>query len=188
VRQHRRQVFVFVALITCAIALTAQSSSAQIAREDSVTGSGNAGFFGSFTIDARSGPSGESPSGSVSVAGAVSFDGPVTCLAVGDNVATLNIQTMQFGLVTMKVTDDAPDVIEANTTSRTPGDCSPFEGGIAGTVTSGDVVVVDALVLPVATSKNDCRAGGWRSVVDDAGEGFRNQGQCISFVVHHRGA
>jgi acetyl esterase/lipase len=34
----------------------------------------------------------------------------------------------------------------------------------------------------VPTSKADCKHGGWRNVVSDRGQSFRNQGQCVSFV------
>jgi hypothetical protein len=37
------------------------------------------------------------------------------------------------------------------------------------------VVVVDAPPLP--TSKEQCRLGGWRNF-----PGFKNQGDCVSFV------
>jgi hypothetical protein len=33
-------------------------------------------------------------------------------------------------------------------------------------------------------TKRDCRNGGWRSFVDDEGRPFKNQGQCVRFVVH----
>ena len=35
-------------------------------------------------------------------------------------------------------------------------------------------------------SKADCKHGGWRDLADDQGRPFRNQGQCVSFVVAHR--
>jgi len=152
--------------------------SAPAPAQDAVTGSGTAGFYGQFLIDARSGPSGESPSGSVSVAGAVFFNGPVTCLAVTGNVAVLNVQTSQFGLVTLEITDSSaagtPDVIDGIPTQRAPGDCSPFSGGVADNVGSGDIVVRDA--PPSPTSKDQCKNGGF------AAFGFRNQGQCVASV------
>jgi hypothetical protein len=41
--------------------------------------------------------------------------------------------------------------------------------------------------LPVPTTPKDCKNGGWRNVADDHGVPFRNQGQCVSFVVRaHR--
>jgi hypothetical protein len=39
---------------------------------------------------------------------------------------------------------------------------------------------------PTPTSKADCKQGGWRDLADDDGVPFRNQGQCIAFVVHNR--
>jgi hypothetical protein len=162
------------------------ASSAQPLPQDSVTGSGTADFYGQFDIQAQSGPSGESPTGQVTANGAVFFSGPVTCLAVSGNVATMNIQTPQFGVITMTVTDNATsgvaDVIDAIPTGRVPTDCSPFSGGVVGNVLTGDIVVVDASPFPI--SKDQCKQGGWRTLTDDAGQPFKNQGQCVSFVVH----
>jgi hypothetical protein len=116
--------------------------------EDSATGHVTAGFFGDVVIDAHSGPSGQQPHGSVTVQGAVDFGGPVTCLGVTGPVAVVNVQTPEFGLVTMSLTDGAvtsmSDVVEGIPTGRAPDDCSPFSGGIREEVTSGDLVVVDA--------------------------------------------
>lgn len=39
----------------------------------------------------------------------------------------------------------------------------------------------------VPQSKADCKASGWRSFANDQGRPFRNQGQCVRFVVSHRG-
>jgi hypothetical protein len=51
------------------------------------------------------------------------------------------------------------------------------QGTVSGTIT-----------LPARTpeTRDDCRHGGWRDLVDDAGRPFRNQGHCIAFVNHHR--
>jgi hypothetical protein len=51
-----------------------------------------------------------------------------------------------------------------------------YEGTVSGTVT-----------LPPSTpaSRDDCRHGGWRDLVDDQGRPFRNQGDCIAWVSHH---
>jgi hypothetical protein len=38
---------------------------------------------------------------------------------------------------------------------------------------------------PNPDSKTDCVNGGWRNFGDDDGVAFRNQGQCIHYVVHH---
>jgi hypothetical protein len=74
-------------------------------------------------------------------------------------------------------------------------------GGLAGVtgeiVTTGDPVgppgsVGDVFTMsgtltipsPVATSKDQCKHGGWHNFVDDQGDPFPNQGQCVSFVEH----
>jgi hypothetical protein len=134
-------------------------------------------------IDARSGPSGEGASGQVTIdneRGTVLFNGPVTCLAVRGNVATFNVQTPQFGVITMETTDQSPsgpqEIINAAPTGRAPGDCSPFPFGLLFLVRSGDVRVVDAQPRP--TSKEQCKDGGWAQF------GFKNQGQCVASVQH----
>jgi hypothetical protein len=60
------------------LSATAQAAPPEppVPRQDSVVGSGVFDFFGSFTIDARSGPSGESPTGTVSAFGSVVFNEP----------------------------------------------------------------------------------------------------------------
>src|SRR4051794_19398240 len=76
-------------------------AAAQAPTQDSVVASGTptAGAYTVFTIDATSGPSGENPTGQVSfdVASAFTVSGPVTCLAVSGNAATVNIQDSTFG-------------------------------------------------------------------------------------------
>ena len=54
-------------------------------------------------------------------------------------------------------------------------------------VHSGDgKVVITYMPHPVPTEKDECRNGAWATYVDDDGAAFRNQGQCISFVVSRR--
>ena len=36
--------------------------------------------------------------------------------------------------------------------------------------------------VPVASSKDQCKNGGYKNVNDDNGNGFKNQGQCVKFV------
>ena len=38
----------------------------------------------------------------------------------------------------------------------------------------------------VPTTKADCKNGGWRNLANDQAQPFRNQGQCVSYVVAHR--
>ena len=41
------------------------------------------------------------------------------------------------------------------------------------------------LAPPVPTSKDQCKNGGWQQLVDDHGQPFRNQGQCVAWVNHN---
>jgi hypothetical protein len=38
----------------------------------------------------------------------------------------------------------------------------------------------------VPITRAGCLSGGWRNLANDQGQSFRNQGQCVSFVVAHR--
>jgi hypothetical protein len=177
-----------VTLVVAGVVLVRPAAAAaQAPVGDSVTGSGVAGtFWGQFEIDASSGPSGENPTGQVrtrALNGLVS--GPVTCLAVRGNIATLNIEAVDTPgtVVTLEVTDGAvagvPDVIVGAATGfggRLPTDCSPLMAGVREEVSSGDIVVIDAPPLPTTTDQ--CKGGGWRSF----GNTFKNQGDCVSFV------
>jgi hypothetical protein len=64
----------------------------------------------------------------------------------------------------------------APTVCPIPDDFVP--DGLVNTVVSGDLVVRDA-GAPAPTSKGQCKNGGWRNF-----PGFRNQGNCVSFVNH----
>jgi hypothetical protein len=50
------------------------------------------------------------------------------------------------------------------------------DGTVSGTVTTP--------TTPAAL--DDCRSGGWSDLVDDRGQPFRNQGECIAWVVRAR--
>jgi hypothetical protein len=59
-------------------------------------------------------------------------------------------------------------------------------GNVAGPGSVGDVFTMTGTLTtpsPVATDKDQCKDDGWQNLVDDQGEPFRNQGQCVSFVV-----
>jgi hypothetical protein len=173
----RRMLLVLVAGLA---ATFPPASSAQVPAQDSVslTGTAVAGGFVVTTLTATSGPSGENPSGQVqfTVLGSIQVGGPVTCLAVSGNTATLNIQDPGFGIVTVQVTDNQPDTFDAAPIGRAPTDCSPLAPtGLGGSVSGGDIVVVDAPPLP--TSKDQCKQGGWQAFGV-----FKNQGDCVSFV------
>jgi hypothetical protein len=142
-----------------------------------------AGQFTVSTLTATSGPSGEDPSGDVrfTVFGSLNQAGPVTCLAVDGDTAIIRFdEELIFGFsMTLRVVDGQPDSVEVYFPGGgDPTDCSITgltPSGFGGTVTSGDIAVVDAPPLP--TSKEQCKNGGWRNY-----PGFRNQGDCVSFV------
>jgi hypothetical protein len=174
----RRVLLVLMAGATC---LFPPASAAQAPRQDSVSlsGTANAAAFSVSTLTATSGPTGENPSGQVTFSALGSFllTGPVTCLAVSGNSAILNFQDQgAFGVVTVQVTDNQPDLFDAIPRGRAPSDCSPVTpstGGLA--VSGGDISVVDAPRAP--TSKEECKSGDWRTFGV-----FKNQGDCVSFV------
>ncbi len=176
----RTRVLTVLTAISLLTAVSAPVVSAQQPVQDSVVGSATMTLYGQFDIDARSGSNGEDPVGQVTAIfnRFEGFSGPITCLAVRGNSATLNIDS-NLGLITMQITDNAgtgsPDRIDAFPARRAPDDCSPFSGGVIGTVITGDIVVVD--VPPVPTSKDQCKNGDWRNYA-----GFKNQGACVSFV------
>jgi hypothetical protein len=39
---------------------------------------------------------------------------------------------------------------------------------------------------PTPATKGECKDGGWRSLANDEGQPFRNQGQCVSHVTRRR--
>jgi hypothetical protein len=156
---------------------------AQAPTQDSVVLTGSparAGPFSLLAINATSGPSGENATGEVrfDVAG-FSLGGPVTCLAVNGNSATINFQDTigPFGLIKVQVLDSQPDIFDSSPTVGAPTDCStPLSPTIGiSPLSTGDIVVIDA--PPVPTSKEQCKNGGWR----DFGV-FKNEGDCVSFV------
>ena len=110
----RRALLVLVAVAALVFPV---ASFAQVPGQDSVSLNGIAttGNFSVSTLTATSGPSGENPSGQVAftVFGSLSLAGPVTCLAVDGNTATLNFQDQVggFGITTVQVTDNQPDCL-----------------------------------------------------------------------------
>ena len=169
-----------VALLAASGATTAQAAPAG----DSVTLTGapaRAGDFTIFALDARSGPSGESPTGRVRFdlfTNSFQFAGPVTCVAVTGDTAIINFRDEigPFGIHTIRVSDGSTDTFSLLGDGREPTDCSPFPApGFGGSLSNGDLQVVDAPPLP--TTKEQCKGGGWRAYAV-----FKNQGDCVSFV------
>jgi hypothetical protein len=182
-----------IAIVGAALALPSASSAAPPPpppTQDSVTLTGGPAVGAHLTavaIDATSGPSGENPTGQVSflidlgLGPPFPVGGPVTCIGVRGNAATINIdnQTPPFfgSSVTVQVTDGQPDTFD--TPLFGAADCSPAPpSSFGGPVEGGDIKVVDAQPPPV--TKDQCANGGWKQF------GFRNQGQCIAFVNHRQ--
>jgi hypothetical protein len=130
-------------------AVLASPAAGQVPTQDSVSISGTVdagrGGFVVTTLNATSGPSGENPSGQVSfMFGPQVIAGPVTCLAVRGNTATLNFQDQTYGIVTVQVADDQPDTFDAINIGRAPTDCSPLPlTAFGGPVRAGDITVID---------------------------------------------
>jgi hypothetical protein len=169
-----------LAVVVGLSAIVVPSAAGQTPAQDSVIGTGvaQAGTAFTFDIDARSGPSGESPTGQVTFrsvdTGELFFAGPVTCLDVSGNFAILDVATSQYGVVGLEVTDSpSGDLIRGIPTGVST--CAPIGTAVDFRVVAGDVVVHDATPLP--TSKDQCKNGGWRSYGV-----FKNQGDCVSFV------
>jgi hypothetical protein len=183
------------------MALVVAPSASGAAQLDTVTAAGSATGAVNFNINAQSGTSGQNPSGTVAFGvpiqtphGTVVFpvSGPVTCLSVtgpdhgagtpgAPTTAVMNFQDPTLGLFTLEVVDhggNGADILGGLPLSphRAPADCSPLVGGFTSAL-SGRAVVFDAPVLP--TSKAQCKNGGWRNF----GAMFKNQGQCVAFVV-----
>jgi hypothetical protein len=171
-----------------------QASGAQVARQDSATGSGSTfSVYSTFDFSATSDPTGGSPSGTATWSEfGFHFEGTVSCLAVSGNRAVIGIDvdaaaSSGFQGFFLTAVDGGPpgsglDSFDATPTAFTsagdivPTDCSlAFQLFAPDQVTSGDIVVVDAPPLP--TSKDQCKNGGWKTYGV-----FKNQGDCVSFV------
>lgn len=141
-----------------------------------------------FVFDARSGPSGESATGSITWFDRVEREGgPVTCLTVTGNRATIGFENqgdaapvLRGGLVFVEdggIPGVGTDRARGELTPDPPAACPPNAGifNEFNTVTSGDLTVRDAPALP--TTEDQCRRSGWRTFGV-----FKNQGDCVSFV------
>jgi hypothetical protein len=197
------------------------AAQAQMATQDSVEGTalacrqlpfgcssgppGDAGAYIRLIADARSGPSGENPAGTMTwderfLGSFAHNDTRVSCLSVRDNVAIIGVSGTRrilfsggtfdlsiAGLIRISDAggpDSALDRFEFAISEKFPSqpplppptDCSAVPAGLPAYANDqGDLVVHDAPPLP--TSKEQCKSGGWRSF-----PGFKNQGDCVSFV------
>jgi hypothetical protein len=182
-RRHR----FFLPWIAMGVVLAlAPHASAQVPTQDSVSGAGS--IFGppliGFNLDARSGPSGENPTGTASFRQAFPdfrIEGPVTCLTVSGNHAVIGLANTlgSFDLGGgwfVEVTDDTADTFSFTRTAsgEVPAVCPPTLGLAGRALFAGDITVIDAPALP--TSRDQCRHGGWVQL------GFDNRAQCIRSV------
>lgn len=141
-----------------------------------------------LVFDAHSGPSGESPTGTVRIdienpsgSGIIdTFDtAQVTCLDVSGNRATIGAQSQSDGSSLVFFVEDndgaGQDRSALAVGGPVPSVCPAFPSIGLSPIFGGDITIHDAPVLP--TSKEQCKNGGWRNFPD-----FRNQGQCVAFI------
>jgi hypothetical protein len=175
-------------IATALAAAPASTAAAQVSTHDSVTGeirTGNERADLVFTFDAHSGPSGETPTGTVAIYTFVA--GPlgtfaVSCLGVQANRATVVVPFPQAAppapagiVIHVEDNGSSGDRVDYEFVSSVPTSCLPPSTVFERPDTVGDVTVIDAQSLP--TSKDRCKDGGWRSFGV-----FRSQGDCVSFV------
>ncbi len=147
-----------------------------------------------LSIDARSGPVGQSPAGTVLIAtpdGEVT--GTVTCVSVKGALATVGVRLdralpggVSAALIDIADYSSVPnsgleDFVAFTPVASAPSQCAfPLSPNLGySEASNGTFIVAPAPALP--TSQDQCKAGGWQSF-----PGFKNQGQCVSFV--QRGA
>ena len=217
----RRALFVATAVGVGMVLVAPGAAEAQTAGQDSVTGTalacrqlpfgcssgppGDSGAYIRLTADARSGPSGESPSGTMTwderfLGGFAHSITQVSCLSVSDNVAIIGVSGTRTVLISagsfdisiaglIRITDaggpdSALDSFEFDISEKFPSqpplppptDCTAFPTGLLANMNDqGDLVVTDARPLPA--SKDQCKNGGWQNFGV-----FKNQGDCVSFV------
>jgi hypothetical protein len=138
-----------------------------------------------LVFDARSGPSGDNPTGTVRIdvesppgSGLIdTFDtAQVTCLDVSGNRATIepDLAGLPGAILSLEDNDGAGQ--DRWGFSPFSEIACPADPSIALTpIFGGDITVHDAVPLP--TSKEQCKNGGWRTF-----PGFKNQGDCVGFV------
>jgi hypothetical protein len=171
-------------LLYACVAAVALPATAAAQAGDSVTGTATFTHVVqgplSVTFDVHSGPSGESPAGSLVINTTGSrFD--VICLSVSGSRAVLGFPGLTPNDQLFVVVEDngSPGVgldTISNSFTGPSGPCSdPPPVTTVFVITSGDIRVVDA--QPSPTTREQCKNGDWRQFGI-----FKNQGDCVSFV------
>ncbi len=169
------------------------------------------GQFGTLvrlTADAHSGPSGESPGGTMTwderfVGGFSHSATNVTCLSVSGGTAVVGVTgirrvTIIAGSIDVTIVGlirvvagpgSGPDTIEFDVEQGLPSpptpvppgptDCSAFPASVPLDTADDEGDLVVHDAQALPTSKAQCRNGGWRIYGV-----FKNQGDCVSFVTH----
>ena len=108
-----------------------------------------------------------------------SVRGRVTCLTVTGPRAVIGVENSLGGLpaagALFEVFDESSDTLGVEFVDAVPAVCPAALDLFPNPVVLGDIVVTDAQPFP--TSKDQCKNGGWRNF-----PGFKNQGDCVSFV------
>jgi hypothetical protein len=193
-------------LAVVGLLVAAPPATAQAPAGDSVAGDlfdNNTGLQ-VFVLDVHSDPSGENPTGTLEwhVGGGLgpSWNATATCLSVSGSTAVIGFSGTVYFAGELSPTAGLIRVVDAGGPSSAldsfdwaetqgphngasvpgPTDCSSYPSSFApsgtGVNREGDITVIDAPPLP--TAKGQCKNGGWRQY------GFKNQGDCVSFVVH----
>jgi hypothetical protein len=81
----------------------------------------------------------------------------------------------------------APVVLSAGAFDYTITPDSPETPGITGHCSPPADQPSTIATIPIVhtpETKDDCKDGGWKSLTDDAGNPFKNQGQCVTYATH----
>jgi hypothetical protein len=154
----------------------------QVATQDSVHGSGtiireDLGQVISYEVDARSGPSGENPAGTVAISvGGSRLEMQVVCLQVSGTTAIVGATTSASepsGI--FRIAEGSPDTIAQTVFAEfiEPDVCRKPLDYPAVPFDTGDFAIVDA--SPPSTY-TQCRLGGW------ANYRFASHAECIAYV------
>jgi Flp pilus assembly pilin Flp len=60
-----------------------------------------------------------------------------------------------------------------------------FLGGAAGGSFTDVVINTPLAKADYAINPHACKLGGWQTMTEEDGAAFPNQGQCISYAIHH---